>query len=67
MASIYVFKCVNDNCKHKNEKVELWQAMNDKHEAVCEYCQEQMVRIYTFGGIAFKGSGFHINDYGKGT
>jgi putative FmdB family regulatory protein len=66
----YQFYCTNPDCldkKHDSSTqyfmFEIEQRMTDDHVANCPKCGQTAERIYTIGGIGFKGSGFHVNDY----
>lgn len=57
---IYEYKC-NDCGKIFEEH----QSFNDSPLTECKFCKGNLRRIFSPVGIVFKGSGFHINDYGK--
>ena len=52
-------------CKECNHTFEVIQKMSDKPLEECEKCKGKIRRLIYPVGIAFKGSGFHINDYKK--
>lgn len=47
---------------------ELWHKISDSPKRKCPKCGALKLKrqIGTGGGIIFRGSGFHINDYPKG-
>jgi putative FmdB family regulatory protein len=56
----YGYECTT--CKHQ---IEVFQSIKDDPLTICEECGGTLrKRIYPVG-IAFKGSGFYVNDYGK--
>lgn len=55
---IYGYRC--GSCKHSFEVV---QSINDEPVRNCPKCGGQVSKIFFPVGIAFKGSGFHVNDY----
>lgn len=59
----YVYEC--SSCKKKHE---IMQKITEEPLKVCPDCKkETLVRIIPDSvSIQFKGSGFYINDYGKG-
>ncbi|MDD5455938.1 MAG: zinc ribbon domain-containing protein [Candidatus Margulisbacteria bacterium] len=55
----YHYRC--EKCAHEFEKR---QSMTEEPVKICPVCQGQTSRIISSNvGIAFKGTGFHINDY----
>lgn len=54
----YGYKCTE--CKHE---FELMQKITDEPIRECEKCGGEVKKMIFPVGIAFKGSGFHINDY----
>lgn len=58
---IYGYRC--SNCGHE---FEIMQKINDKAKKKCPECKKnQLKKIFYPVGIHFKGSGFHITDYGS--
>ncbi len=56
----YGYEC--NSCKNQ---FEVFQSIKDEPLTICEDCGGTLrKRIYPVG-IAFKGSGFYVNDYGK--
>ena len=45
---------------------EVRQGFNDAPEAACPECDHESKRLFRPGGVIFKGSGFYVNEYGKG-
>ena len=56
----YKYKC--ENCDHQ---FEIKQNISDQALTQCPKCHGEIFRVITPTGIAFKGTGFHINDYNK--
>lgn len=56
----YGYRCTV--CKHE---FELFQKLSDDPIKICEKCQSPVKKILYPVGIAFKGEGFHVNDYKK--
>jgi len=54
----YGYRCTK--CEHT---FEVFQSIKDDPISVCEKCGGKVKRLVFPVGIAFKGSGFHINDY----
>lgn len=52
-------------CKKCDKIFEEFHGANDKAPKNCRECGGDLKRIFSPVGIVFKGSGFHINDYGK--
>ncbi|HZD60185.1 MAG TPA: FmdB family zinc ribbon protein [Anaerolineae bacterium] len=55
---IYGYRC--RSCNHTFEVV---QSVNDDPIKDCPKCGDPVSKIFFPVGIAFKGSGFHVNDY----
>ncbi len=56
---IYVYKC--ESC---SEQTEYLQKASDPPKTDCPNCEQpQLKKVIAGVGIAFKGDGFHINDY----
>ena len=45
---------------------EVRQGFNDVPEAACPECDHESKRLFRPVGVIFKGSGFYVNEYGKG-
>ena len=58
----YDYKC--DSCGHA---FEAFQSMNDAPLTSCEKCGKPVRKVFGGAGIIFKGSGFYVNDYKKGS
>lgn len=56
----YEYKC--DSCKNVFEE---HQSIHDKPLAKCKECGGALKKIFSPAGIIFKGSGFHVTDYGR--
>jgi len=59
---IYEYLC--GSCKKKTEVI---QGMNDPRLKLCPYCAGKLTKAFSAPAIQFKGSGFHITDYARGT
>lgn len=64
----YVYSCDNPACLDEGSEMpvfefEITQAMSDDHVANCPKCGRRGKRVLFPVGVAFKGSGFHVNDY----
>ena len=57
----YDYECVN--CNHV---FELKQSFDDESIASCPSCDGETRRLIHSVPVVFKGSGFYVNDYGKG-
>ncbi len=58
----YDYKC--NSCDHRFEER---QSFYDDPVASCPVCQSEASRQFVAVPIVFKGSGFYVNDYGKGS
>ncbi len=60
---IYEYKC--SKC---GLRFEVRQGFNDKPVEHCQNpdCNGKVHRVFSPPAIIFKGSGFHVNDYGRG-
>jgi putative FmdB family regulatory protein len=58
----YVYGC--DTCGHQFEQ---FQKISDDPVRECPRCQNKVRRIFQPAGIVFKGSGWHITDYKRGS
>lgn len=55
---VYEYKC--PTCQEKHTQV---HGMNEgPSKTKCDNCQSDLVRVFTFGAIAFNGDGFYSND-----
>lgn len=52
-------------CKKCDKNFEEFHGPHEKIQKKCEECGGELKRVFSPVGIVFKGSGFHINDYGK--
>jgi putative FmdB family regulatory protein len=57
---LYDYKCTK--CGHV---FEVQQKISEEPLKYCPKCKGPIRRIISPAGIIFKGSGFHVNDYGK--
>jgi putative FmdB family regulatory protein len=53
-------------CQECGETHEVIQRMSDPAFAICPACGGALRKLISSPAIQFKGSGFHITDYGKG-
>ena len=53
-------------CKECGHKFSVKHSMTDHSSITCPECGGKVSQIMNIGGIAFKGSGFYVND-NKGT
>lgn len=57
----------NFKCKECGKEIEVLVPQEEIPE-VCPYCNGELIKIYRGSvGFKFKGSGFYVNDYGKGS
>ncbi len=54
-------------CEHCKRKFEQYHSVEERDQGVCEVCGAQCKRVFVPVPIIFKGKGWHITDYGKGT
>ena len=59
---IYEYVC--GSCKKKTEVI---QGMNSPRLKVCPHCGGKLTKAFSAPAIQFKGSGFYITDYAKGS
>lgn len=59
---LYEYQC--DACGHRFEKI---QKFSDPPIAVCPECGGPVQKLLSSPAIQFKGSGFYLTDYGRGT
>jgi putative FmdB family regulatory protein len=52
-------------CRTCRTTTEVRHGSREVHEGVCPSCGGELVRVFTPAAIAFKGSGFYINDSRK--
>lgn len=57
----YDYQCAN--CQNK---FEVRQSFSSEPVAACPNCDNDAQRVINSVPIVFKGSGFYVNDYGKG-
>lgn len=57
---LYDYKCTK--CGHI---FEIQQRISEEPLKYCPQCKGPIKRLISAAGIIFKGSGFHVNDYGK--
>jgi putative FmdB family regulatory protein len=50
------------SCKTCSQRVSVNHSMKEIKIPECLKCQKPMTRLYTFGPVRFKGSGFYSND-----
>jgi putative FmdB family regulatory protein len=52
-------------CKKCNENFEVWRSASKNGSQRCPTCKCKAEKVFHAPGIIFKGSGFHVNDYGS--
>ncbi len=52
-------------CGHCQDRFEVRQGFDEKHEAVCPQCNKKARRVFHSTPIIFKGSGFYVTDHKK--
>ena len=52
-------------CRACGKVAEVRHGFNETYEEPCAECKGEMKRVYSPVGIAFKGSGFYVNDSRK--
>ena len=57
----YDYRC--SGCGHE---FEVKQSFSDEPDALCPQCGVESRRVIHSVPVVFKGSGFYVNDYGKG-
>ncbi len=57
---LYEYECVK--CRHRFEER---RKVTDPPASRCPSCRGRVRRVYQPVGIIFKGSGFHVTDYGR--
>jgi putative FmdB family regulatory protein len=58
---IYEYEC--QKCHHRFEKI---QQYSDAPETKCPKCRGKLEKVITAPSVQFKGSGWYVNDYGRG-
>ena len=58
----YEYEC--NDCDHR---FEVYQKATDRSLPRCPKCRGRVRKIFRPVGIIFKGSGFHVTDYGRGS
>mgnify|MGYP001310155751 CR=1 FL=1 len=58
----YVYEC--SKCSHR---FELKQSFQSETVAPCPVCKHEAQRVILSVPVVFKGSGWYVNDYGKGS
>ena len=53
-------------CKECNHQFEVRQSFTSEPVAACPVCDNEGRRVIHSVPVVFKGSGFYVNDYGKG-
>jgi putative FmdB family regulatory protein len=51
-------------CRDCGEHLEVVQSFTDDPLTVCPACEGRLRKVFSAAGIVFKGSGWHIKDYG---
>ena len=51
-------------CRTCGEHLEVVQSFKDDPLTVCPSCSGELRKVFSAAGIIFKGSGWHIKDYG---
>jgi putative FmdB family regulatory protein len=59
---LYEYVC--DDCKRKTEVL---QRMKERPLRICPHCGGKLKKAFSAPAIQFKGSGFYITDYARGT
>ena len=52
-------------CKDCGEHLEVVQSFKDDALTECPNCRGELRKVFSAAGIIFKGSGWHIKDYGS--
>lgn len=53
-------------CTKCHEHFDVFHEVGEKKRPRCPECGSSSRRVFLPVGIIFKGSGFHVNDYGRG-
>jgi putative FmdB family regulatory protein len=56
----YVYRC--PECQRTSEQQ---HKMGEQPKVICVRCSRAMSKVIQPVGIAFRGSGFYVNDYGR--
>ncbi len=59
---LYEYEC--GSCGHRFERI---QKFSDPPEKTCPKCGGEVQKLMGAPAMQFKGSGWYVNDYGKGT
>lgn len=59
----YVYECRTEDCKLKGKTLDFLFEPVNAPPPDCPNCEQPMTKLIQPVGIAFKGSGFHVNDY----
>jgi putative FmdB family regulatory protein len=51
-------------CRDCGEHLEVVQSFKDDPLTTCPNCEGELRKVFSAAGIIFKGSGWHIKDYG---
>jgi putative FmdB family regulatory protein len=54
-------------CQECAETLEIVQRFSDEPQTICPSCGGVLKKLISSPAIRFKGSGFYLTDYGKGT
>ena len=54
-------------CQECAETIEVVQRFSDEPQTICPSCGGVLKKLISSPAIRFKGSGFYLTDYGKGT
>jgi putative FmdB family regulatory protein len=54
-------------CRACGEHLEVVQSFKDDPLTTCPNCEGELRKVFSAAGIIFKGSGWHIKDYGSKT
>ena len=54
-------------CQECAETIEVVQRFSDEPQTICPSCGGALKKLISSPAIRFKGSGFYLTDYGKGT
>jgi len=54
-------------CQSCGKKTEVLQGMREKPLKICPHCGGKLKKAFSAPAIQFKGSGFYITDYARGT
>lgn len=54
-------------CKSCEERVEAIQRFSDPPYTICPTCGGELKKLISSPAIQFKGSGFYLTDYGRGS